>query len=104
MAFQPSVEVDQLIAPVISEYFSQQGFRLCFVTQPGQKARVIANGVFVLAHEPRQLVPQASQGFERCVGIALELPFTVSRRSLDRKSTRLNSSHVKISYAVFCLK
>src|SRR5690606_39972637 len=25
-------------------------------------------------------------------------------RKLDRKSTRLNSSHVKISYAVFCLK
>src|SRR5690606_41445817 len=25
-------------------------------------------------------------------------------RGLDRKSTRLNSSHVKISYAVFCLK
>src|SRR5690349_23925166 len=26
------------------------------------------------------------------------------RRLLDRKSTRLNSSHVEISYAVFCLK
>src|SRR5690606_42127173 len=26
------------------------------------------------------------------------------RRRADRKSTRLNSSHVKISYAVFCLK
>src|SRR5690606_41427271 len=26
------------------------------------------------------------------------------RAALDRKSTRLNSSHVKISYAVFCLK
>src|SRR5690606_40669646 len=26
------------------------------------------------------------------------------RPSGDRKSTRLNSSHVKISYAVFCLK
>src|SRR5690606_41390627 len=25
-------------------------------------------------------------------------------RTEDRKSTRLNSSHVKISYAVFCLK
>src|SRR5690349_23154421 len=25
-------------------------------------------------------------------------------RELDRKSTRLNSSHVEISYAVFCLK
>src|SRR5436309_14565881 len=28
--------------------------------------------------------------------------FKIERR--DRKSTRLNSSHVKISYAVFCLK
>src|SRR5699024_12687968 len=27
-----------------------------------------------------------------------------SAKSLDRKSTRLNSSHVSISYAVFCLK
>src|SRR5690606_41133351 len=26
------------------------------------------------------------------------------RCPVDRKSTRLNSSHVKISYAVFCLK
>src|SRR5690606_39314592 len=25
-------------------------------------------------------------------------------QEVDRKSTRLNSSHVKISYAVFCLK
>src|SRR5215475_15150577 len=30
---------------------------------------------------------------------------SLPRRPLsDRKSTRLNSSHVKISYAVFCLK
>src|SRR5699024_12869744 len=27
-----------------------------------------------------------------------------AKRFLDRKSTRLNSSHVSISYAVFCLK
>src|SRR3989442_6557476 len=27
-----------------------------------------------------------------------------SARAIDRKSTRLNSSHVRISYAVFCLK
>src|SRR5690606_40850298 len=37
--------------------------------------------------------------FERATGLELE------RIELeDRKSTRLNSSHVKISYAVFCLK
>src|SRR5438067_10039368 len=29
---------------------------------------------------------------------------STARRSADRKSTRLNSSHVSISYAVFCLK
>src|SRR5206468_9040416 len=28
----------------------------------------------------------------------------VNHRALDRKSTRLNSSHDQISYAVFCLK
>src|SRR5690606_40863620 len=28
----------------------------------------------------------------------------VAEGAADRKSTRLNSSHVKISYAVFCLK
>src|SRR5690606_39692520 len=38
---------------------------------------------------PPQPVPQG--GRELC-------------RDQDRKSTRLNSSHVKISYAVFCLK
>src|SRR5690554_2220467 len=30
-------------------------------------------------------------------------PFNAAR-CIDRKSTRLNSSHVRISYAVFCLK
>src|SRR5690606_40580348 len=36
--------------------------------------------------------------------IKLETKDTLHRRVADRKSTRLNSSHVKISYAVFCLK
>src|SRR5437868_8804472 len=31
-------------------------------------------------------------------------PARVAREVRDRKSTRLNSSHVSISYAVFCLK
>src|SRR5258707_8346004 len=30
--------------------------------------------------------------------------FSVRGPGLDRKSTRLNSSHANISYAVFCLK
>src|SRR5699024_11905275 len=34
----------------------------------------------------------------------LHLTFQQRYQMLDRKSTRLNSSHVSISYAVFCLK
>src|SRR5688572_32277318 len=41
-------------------------------------------------------------------GILLERPITAPTPPLlfppDRKSTRLNSSHSQISYAVFCLK
>src|SRR5690606_16977158 len=35
---------------------------------------------------------------------ALSSSGATSETARDRKSTRLNSSHVKISYAVFCLK
>src|SRR2546430_12183302 len=38
-------------------------------------------------------------------GAGLQLPEPLARRrARDRKSTRLNSSHSQISYAVFCLK
>src|SRR3712207_9004926 len=33
-----------------------------------------------------------------------QLPVEVEQIDQDRKSTRLNSSHANISYAVFCLK
>src|SRR3712207_7884376 len=35
---------------------------------------------------------------------SLALTLRMLRRGEDRKSTRLNSSHANISYAVFCLK
>src|SRR5207249_10488277 len=38
------------------------------------------------------------------IGIGLLVVWFVLFRFEDRKSTRLNSSHVSISYAVFCLK
>src|SRR5207249_8892410 len=41
------------------------------------------------------------QGVEDCDGCSDR---GIGRRCRDRKSTRLNSSHVSISYAVFCLK
>src|SRR5690606_39596713 len=60
------------------------------------------------------LLPALAEGTITLIGATTENPyFTItgpllSRSRLfrfeDRKSTRLNSSHVKISYAVFCLK
>src|SRR3712207_8247480 len=50
----------------------------------------------------RALVPSAAareQGTERAAGHR-----SAGRVLQDRKSTRLNSSHANISYAVFCLK
>src|SRR2546427_7943098 len=38
------------------------------------------------------------------VHCAVELGNEQAHQSRDRKSTRLNSSHSQISYAVFCLK
>src|SRR5262245_64741621 len=42
-------------------------------------------------------------GEEKCSRARMRSPL-VNARSEDRKSTRLNSSHLGISYAVFCLK
>src|SRR3712207_8099991 len=41
---------------------------------------------------------------EGCGRLRLRGPSGGSRGGRDRKSTRLNSSHANISYAVFCLK
>src|SRR5690625_5941516 len=40
----------------------------------------------------------------KTVAPAIEAVFGAAFDAADRKSTRLNSSHVAISYAVFCLK
>src|SRR5690349_22303610 len=41
---------------------------------------------------------------EHTGGVDLHIAVDQFRLNQDRKSTRLNSSHVEISYAVFCLK
>src|SRR5437867_5365304 len=43
-------------------------------------------------------------GLKRGIERAVELTVEAIKNQSDRKSTRLNSSHRTISYAVFCLK
>src|SRR5256712_10149820 len=62
----------------------------------------------------RSRVPDLDRALERCRAAGDRLVDDVPRRGAgdrriavlhpDRKSTRLNSSHDQISYAVFCLK
>src|SRR5690606_41648687 len=63
----------------------------------------ISSGVEVGQHvrdgQPRALERQLRHDQVELVNGAVDF-----LQALDRKSTRLNSSHVKISYAVFCLK
>src|SRR5690554_7686033 len=73
-------------------------------------------GRLVPEHDPVYKVSIIPRG--RALGVTMFLPeedkYSHSKRYLtssicslfggDRKSTRLNSSHVRISYAVFCLK
>src|SRR5207253_4692747 len=49
-------------------------------------------------------VARLRQVIERDYKVEGALRTEVGLREKDRKSTRLNSSHVAISYAVFCLK
>src|SRR5690349_24055647 len=46
-------------------------------------------------------MPERASGERTVSSFCIRAPFASHR---DRKSTRLNSSHVEISYAVFCLK
>src|SRR5690625_5316102 len=60
----------------------------------------------------RSLAPQLTHVCDRHFGIVgnihsiriVQMSGNFLYNSKDRKSTRLNSSHVAISYAVFCLK
>ena len=89
----------------------------------GWIARFLLNGIDVAVYDPSKDAPKnvnkVIQNAERAYAqlLACDLPKrgtltfenSVSDASksadiIDRKSTRLNSSHVVISYAVFCLK
>src|SRR6266403_5065171 len=52
---------------------------------------------------PIQVPVRTTSPYVNTIGVDEEVPYP-GDRNLDRKSTRLNSSHVEISYAVFCLK
>src|SRR6266498_1974509 len=65
--------------------------------------RELTGGVYF--GEPKTII-DLGNGQKRAVDTQVYDTYEIERiaRVADRKSTRLNSSHVRISYAVFCLK
>src|SRR5690554_8127212 len=59
-------------------------------------------GIGLLAWQVNALTAWLTLG--SLIGYALVYTAFLKHATPDRKSTRLNSSHVRISYAVFCLK
>src|SRR6267142_4579390 len=57
-----------------------------------------------ISDEPSYLVGISDTLFRACVRYPRPMRFVPRSHVRDRKSTRLNSSHMSISYAVFCLK
>src|SRR3712207_7160093 len=76
-----------------------------FRSEPGALEEHVVPGGGPGVRQPERLVQAAVRGGE---GVAAAgAPLVVAQhdqRTIDRKSTRLNSSHANISYAVFCLK
>src|SRR5947209_4877412 len=74
--------------------------------------RQIGDGRLLTPGEERELARRKDEGDEdakrRLIECNLRLVMSITRNytkaGVDRKSTRLNSSHANISYAVFCLK
>src|SRR5690606_40923311 len=72
------------------------GERECSIQRRHQKVIEEAPSPFI---DPETRAAMGAQA----VALAKQVGYR-SAGTVDRKSTRLNSSHVKISYAVFCLK
>src|SRR5690606_42149745 len=63
------------------------------------------DGLLGRAHRrSRPCRPRGGGGYRNAKGGSRDVVSIHRSRHADRKSTRLNSSHVKISYADFCLK
>src|SRR2546422_1327419 len=61
-------------------------------------------GISQIAADIQQVVERRDRGADIPADARVEFAAVCGDRRQDRKSTRLNSSHGYISYAVFCLK
>src|SRR3712207_8061622 len=108
-------EIDEGAARIVRQIFTWVGYER--LTLAGVCRRLLSQGIPSPAghrHWSRAMIHtmllnpayagQAIYGRRQCVPWQPPLHPPRGHSGLDRKSTRLNSSHANISYAVFCLK
>src|SRR5207249_6931396 len=89
-----SLSVQRVTVPLVrSSEYASAGARAELRVKPSSAA--------LLRQRTSEIKPAGSLGRRRSAPERCRAGF---HAQLDRKSTRLNSSHVSISYAVFCLK
>src|SRR3989442_4573041 len=77
----------------------RRAYKIALPTAPGARRRALARSNAGSAPaQARAWISKMDSAYARSTSSMAE------RAYADRKSTRLNSSHVRISYAVFCLK
>src|SRR5437667_8861796 len=73
-------------------------------TLPMAEAVLRLRAVYLSEHFEQYWPFHVDQDQKRLFQSVKRRKLVAKKRRLDRKSTRLNSSHITISYAVFCLK
>src|SRR5207249_7593501 len=99
-----------VVSPALLQVEPRTGARGGRFDPSGADEEVVGHRVLIAAELERLLEPDQLAGLD-VTWLPTEQPTPsgdyvalVPLLSRDRKSTRLNSSHVSISYAVFCLK
>src|SRR5690625_6216828 len=93
--------------PVTKPFMPPKEEYLRYLDQVWEREYLTNNGPLVrkLEKELRDYLKVSHISYVSNGTIALQIAIkTLELKGEDRKSTRLNSSHVAISYAVFCLK
>src|SRR5438874_6531957 len=86
------------VAPISSIEYARNADRLRLLPRLCVASEGAVDSIQLVSRKPLEQVRVVAVTPESATSVVL------TKVLLDRKSTRLNSSHVEISYAVFCLK
>src|SRR5690625_4514142 len=104
---RPQSEVRQLLELSLKALnreireLDENNVKLVFIGNRKAFSRPLREG---MARAERRTADNSGLLLNIAVSYGGQADIVAAAQSLDRKSTRLNSSHVAISYAVFCLK